>query len=637
MAKDGTFKSGNATGFSNCPRNIRVEWSIKQSVTDNSSTFYWKAFAENYGSSWVKAGPVMVVINNTTVLNITGRFQMSANQSLGSGSISIKHDSDGKKKINVSISAAIYSSSVNSTCADTITLDDIPRASSFGEIVGNMIGSRIAVNIERNSSSFTHQFWYKVGYSEWFNLGTGHGTYLEFTPPMDLCGQFPNESKGTMQLCIRTFHGTQRIGNDVYKNVTVYVPDTVKPTASLKMSDANGYFAMYGKYIQTKSAVHAVINASGAYGSTISSYKTEIDEKTYAKAEFTTDVIAGSGTLDIRVTVTDSRKRTVVIQQTIEVYEYKAPKITKVYAKRCQPDGTKHSSGAYLGVNFACEITPLEGKNTAKYNIYYKKNTEDVYSIMILSAYQNQYSVDDGRFVFAADKKSTYDIILRITDKFGTVEKQIYGPSVQPFLSRFRNGLGAAFGKLAELEGVFDIGFKTRFSGGLLRLVLDNGTDLNEMTIPNTYAGRDSSSAGYLNCPVSDGKFILLVESAGDSGEIFQRLTTCDKENSLTYERFFYDNEWSEWMSTKKKVVTAQVTRTITLPTNAYCQPYTHFQGGIAIPKENIEKYGEIVNVHAVNAAYVPIPVRFTKSDNTYSIASTTAGNTVYVIHAKLE
>lgn len=108
-------------------------------------------------------------------------------------------------------------------------------------------------------------------------------------------------------------------------------------------------------------------------------------------------------------------------------------------------------------------------------------------------------------------------------------------------------GKGASVGKAAELEGVFDVAFQTQLRGGLLYPVLEPGTDLNSLLTPNLYSGENASTYNYGNCPITSGTFTLEVMSSGPNGQIYQRLTVCDKTKSAVYERFYYTSSWGEW------------------------------------------------------------------------------------------
>lgn len=140
-----------------------------------------------------------------------------------------------------------------------------------------------------------------------------------------------------------------------------------------------------------------------------------------------------------------------------------------------------------------------------------------------------------------------YTVTITVADSGGewSVAKTL--PGMIFAMDFLPGGKGASVGKAAELEGVFDIGFKTKLTGGLVYPVLAEGTDLNSLLTPNTYSGNNTSSTTYGNCPITTGSFTLEVLSAGPSGQILQRLTMCDKTKSAVYERFYYTSAWGEW------------------------------------------------------------------------------------------
>lgn len=96
------------------------------------------------------------------------------------------------------------------------------------------------------------------------------------------------------------------------------------------------------------------------------------------------------------------------------------------------------------------------------------------------------------------------------------------------------------------------LGSRVCAQGGFEQPVLTKGTDLNNVTVPNIYSGSSSSSDYYGNCPITGGSFTLRVEAAGDSGQLKQTLTQCDKATSETWERFYYSNAWGTWIPTSR-------------------------------------------------------------------------------------
>lgn len=142
MALSGSFSSSKYFyDDTTSPTHIEVVWSATQSIPNNTSTISWKCYARNANGNgdpngwyYVMAGPVVVTINGTTVLNKTARFAMYSNALLGSGKITVNHNTDGSKSVAVGISAAIYTYATSSSYSGTIALDKIPRYLSINSI-----------------------------------------------------------------------------------------------------------------------------------------------------------------------------------------------------------------------------------------------------------------------------------------------------------------------------------------------------------------------------------------------------------------------------------------------------------------------------------------------------------------------
>lgn len=108
----------------------------------------------------------------------------------------------------------------------------------------------------------------------------------------------------------------------------------------------------------------------------------------------------------------------------------------------------------------------------------------------------------------------------------------------------------------ADLEGVINdlndhfafVEGGTTIKGGIIPMVLPQGTDLDGITNPNKYTGGKVEDYQYLNCPITSGTFFLEVEVCGDQGQLLQRLTYSHKTNGKTYERVFYTDGWGAWV-----------------------------------------------------------------------------------------
>ena len=535
---------------------LKFSWSISsQSIVNNTSTVNWKMelISGSDGRIDSSASKKWTVTVNGTSYNGTNTVGIGNNttKTLASGSTTIAHNSNGTKTFSYSFSqqfSITFSGSNIGTKSGSGsgTLNTIARKSSLNASNGTL-GTAQTLTVSRFDSSFTHTITYKCGSASGTICTKSSSTSVSFTPPLTLANQNTTGTSVSIVFTITTYTGSTSIGSNT-KSITCAIPSSVKPTVSLAVSDAAGHKDTFGSYIQGKSKFNVKVTASGSYGSTIKQYRTTADGKSYTAASFTTSVIANSGTLTISVTVTDSRGRTATTSTTASVVTYAAPKITALTVKRCDSSGNSSTSGAYLGITFSSEITALNNKNAAAYSVQYKKSSASAYTTSTLTNYAGQYKVTNGVFVFAAETASTYNIIFTVEDTFGTVAKVATGPSVFKTWSLFKHGKGIALGKIAELQGVLDVGFTTKFTGGIQNIVLEKISDLNDVKTPNTYVSVNKGASSYTNCPVTYGTFVLEVMSAGAEGQVFQRMTTSYKDGKQeVYERHFYSGSWGSW------------------------------------------------------------------------------------------
>lgn len=221
---------------------------------------------------------------------------------------------------------------------------------------------------------------------------------------------------------------------------------------------------------------------------------------------------------------------------------YTKPRITNLSIVRVTSSDVVSDSGtsARVAFSWACD------KTVSSITIQWKLATVSSYgNSKTVTASGTSGSVHQVLSTFSTE--SSYDIRVTVTDSNGSSYVAGVLPSMKFVVDFLSGGNGAAVGKASELSGTFDIGFKTRFFGGLLYPVLEPDTDLNTVLTPNTYAGENVSTYNYGNCPITSGTFTLEVMSAGPGAQIFQRLTVCDKTKSAVYERYYYTSAWGEW------------------------------------------------------------------------------------------
>ena len=289
-----------------------------------------------------------------------------------SGSVTVEHKADGslsgyaKVVFEAGSTSGGWSPSSNNVSTDTKALTTIPRASSFGTITGTTIGSNMTVSINRNASTFTHTLWYTYGDRTWIQVATDIATSHTFTLPMAICNAITDSTQGEIRLMLRTYSGTTIIGSDVVKAVSVSVPSSVVPTMNDPTATRvdNSVPSGWGVYVKGFSKVTiAASGASGVYGSTIKSYSISGPGLSSTASSATSAVLSESGTLTYKVTVTDSRGRTVTKSVDISVIDYSPPSVS-LTAKRCLSDGTLSTSGTYLKIWVAFSFASVSSKNS---------------------------------------------------------------------------------------------------------------------------------------------------------------------------------------------------------------------------------------------------------------------------------
>lgn len=231
---------------------------------------------------------------------------------------------------------------------------------------------------------------------------------------------------------------------------------------------------------------------------------------------------------------------------------YVKPRITDLTVARCTSDGTISDEGSYglLSFTWACNqelVDMMVGWESTL-------GDEEQTLSETVAAGGTSGTVN---YIFGHDALSTeatYSIRVYVQDESGYTYEFVTLPGTKFAIDFKAGGNGAAIGKPAELEGVFDIALQTRALGGYLYPVLEPETDLNDVRTPNTYTGANITDYNYENCPVTDGTFTLLVECCGEQGQVKQTYMSCSKYKPEIYSRFYYtggtsdeSEYWGDW------------------------------------------------------------------------------------------
>ena len=559
MATSGTIQQAIRTGY-----RIQIAWTVdSQSVANNTSTVTAKVQLVSTGSSYTinssasKSGSL--TINGTKyTFNFTASLSGNQTKTLFTKTVTVSHASDGTKTcafsatcgINVTLSGTYYG---NVTASGNGTFNTIARASSISSVTSSVSvngTNAVTVAITRASSSFTHTVVFSFG--SYSKTNTGVGTSTSYAIPTSWLNAIPNSTSGTAKVTVTTYSGSTKIGSAVSKDFTLTVPASVVPSiSSVAVADTTTNQSTFGNMVQNKSKPKFTITAVGSLGSTIKSYKTEFEGKSYTGATPTTSTITKSGTASAKITVTDSRGRTATTTKTWTVVAYAVPKIISFQGFRCLADGTENYEGTYLNASVNFSISSVNEKNTASYTIEYKLQSATTWTALTSgSVYALNTNIVSASGSFSVD--SSYDIRLVVKDSFTTVTSIFEIPTAFTLLDFNASGRGVAFGKVSEMaEGVeFALPIKSTL-GHLITspIALQTGEDLDGLIEPGYFIFSSPVSTTLLHSPLlGSASGSVEVVKEGEAGQVRQVLTRCSVGYREIWDRLYYSNKWQEWI-----------------------------------------------------------------------------------------
>ena len=446
-----------------------IKWSAVQSIDGNYSdvtaTLYYSRSNSGYTTSGTWSGGITIDGQWTAgsrrieIGYQSGALAMSA-------TVRVYHEADGSRNVTISATGYISGTSLTSTdISQTVTLNTIPRATTA--VVGNLtMGESGTITLTPASSSFTHTIRYYFGEASGVIATKTSSKSVSWTPPKSLAEQIPRATVGIGAIHCTTYNGNTEIGT-ISTSVKITVSDDMIPTISaVTIAEATaGIAAKFGAYVQSKSTLAVSVTAAGAYGSTIAKCETTIESVTYKDTPFVSEIIAGSGTISIVVTVTDSRGRTAKATKSITVLPYSAPAINTFSVWRITSSGAASDDGERIAVKMGYAVSSVGGKNDRTYILKYKKSSDEYFTQFSSGTAAVEY---DGTQNFASAPEISADyayvVRLEVTDYFQTVFYEIQIPTAFTPMDFRGTGRGVSFGKVSEKDA-FEVAMDAEFTG----------------------------------------------------------------------------------------------------------------------------------------------------------------------------
>lgn len=501
-------------------------------IANNTSSLSFSFVISNYGGAWDwyywgQQISYSININGKVYSGYIPNYDGVSTVTLNSGSLTVEHNSDGKKDINISFSVTDSTGQTytcgNASASGTMTLTTIPRASSIGDVSGN-IGSETTINITRASDSFTHTLEYSFG-SLTGTIATGVGASYKWTIPTSFYAQIPNANSGTGTITCKTYSGSTLIGT----KTSSFTAKVVNSNPTFSSSNIT-----YADTNTTTSAVtnnnqHIVQNQSNlkvTYTSATAKNSATIKEYTFTLNGVTKTSTSAGGTIDfgkinsgnnltLTVTVKDSRGNTTTATKTITMLAHNNPNAIVTLNRL-----NNYEDETYLTVDGS--ISSVNSKNVMTIKYRYKLSGGSYGSFVTIN--------DNVKQTLSLDKNNVYIFNIVVTDSFGTSydKEHTLGKGVFPlFIDTGKNSVG--INALPRTNNVLEI------AGRIIE-------SEKEFSIPVTIGSTTgwylamSGSFGYTTNKV----FLISIQQVYSGGAGLLYLNMRNDDNGLKIQRF----EW---------------------------------------------------------------------------------------------
>lgn len=381
----------------------------------------------------------------------------------------------------------------------SVTLSAIPMASaiSAGAVT---LGSEMTVSLTKAATGMTDTVTWQCGTQSGTIAENSAETAFTWTPPVSLASQAPNGTSVSITLTTATKNGDTDAGSSSV-TLSCPIPQDVKPTASVTVSDETGYLAAFGSYVRSQSKVRVVTEAAGIYGSSITGISVTCGTLT-GSGENLLFALPNAGTVTVSVAVTDSRGRTAAAEAQIYVADYNppVPVITALY--RCDASGTAAPDGAWAKAELGCAVTSLGGQNTAACVLKYRVRGTESWTEKAVTV--------PGSTVFPAGTDSDYQVFITASDSFTTVSGGIFLlPAAFALLDFDRTNKAVGIGQRAGTAGTLSLG-----------LPIKMGTHrITDMGAPEDSA--DAATKGYVDGKRFAAAATITTDWAGDSAPYY--------------------------------------------------------------------------------------------------------------------
>ena len=540
------------------------DWN-RQDIANNRSTVNVQARlrSNGYASVWGVTAPVTVTVNgHSESSNATINIGTNSSLLFYGKDFVVPHNGDGTKTVGIKLSIGLNVGGYGSSMvAFDLPLPTIARAST-GRVTATELGKTATISIDRKSSSFKHTLRYDWN-GRTGTIASNVDTSYSWTLPLDFASAIPNATSSWGRVFIDTYNGGTKIGT---KEATfnANVPASIKPTlGSITLTDSNttvkNLLGTANTFVQVMSNIRVAFNnASGSYGSTISSYRAEIVGKNQSTNSNNglLGIMNFNGRVTIRASITDSRGRT---SNTVDVQANVINYFTPQLSFSAQRSG---STSTTVTVTRNARIAPLtvggNQKNRMTISFKYKEHSASSYTNDTGSASGTWTTMSElvnssANLGASFSVLKSYDLIGVISDNFTSYEYKLsLGTESYPLAIRPDR---VGFGKTPEQGGVVDSAWRFYYNNKSIqhhKVTSDDGrspynasgtVDLNTKTVNSFFSCNQPVNGPVVGSGPSE--FYVAVYSESDS---YLSQQVIQKGTGRMFTRTRHAWTWSNWI-----------------------------------------------------------------------------------------
>ena len=406
----------------------KLELTLTENSVDqvnNRSNISYKLVLKS-GSNNRFNGQIDSVLKLNGVQAATGSKQISAayNASwvLLEGTTNVTHNQDGKLDMPVVVSINTYNTSAppDKTLNWSWALTTIPRASQITGATKVTLGNACRISWVPNSTAFGYKLRFYVekdGKKVWETITdpihpgkTTANTYNQTVLPLELAQYITDSDTGIVKVVLTTYAESTcktYIGEDD-ASFYVVVPQNESTLPIITRAEILQVKGFDDLYLQNRSQVQGVIEATGQFGATVTATMT-VQGKTY-RSPWLSDPVTESG--KVLLTATDSRGFAVSREFDITVTAYVRPAL-KATAARCKADGTPDDAGEHLRIDATVDFASVEGKNSATLLYCYRAENASGFTepVQIDKTVESGVMVTSGALMNGTLRKDTAYVI----------------------------------------------------------------------------------------------------------------------------------------------------------------------------------------------------------------------------------